>query len=409
MKTRKDELEQDLELKLRFMRWLWTVGYLPRKNLNLPNLDLPRRGQSYTDVDVFGIRFDETLSPSIIVADCKTGKSTGKYERYFWLNGVMKYFGATEGFFIRDKINYRDIIEISRQLDIIPLSLSRLRDMERIYNINKSMFFGPFSQDQKKIDDAYKIIRNKNRAIEEYIRFKLWADPPNQQLLTLSSCCKEIDNLSDIEKRVKTFAVAYTLTMFSIALLGFTRRVLFVSDERKEEYIKQALLGGKIESGDRKKLLYSFYDFMAQEIKERYKQKYPISRAAFIDGMIPSYAKYLYDLVIRIQNNPRNAIYMPRILDYIGHKILFDEPSYRIAEIIPTEIIVDKHRFLRPVIDLLTFVERGQILSSTTIEVLKGTVRKIEEKKNSSMIFNGQVDDTIKGSLGGKTNYFKNP
>lgn len=395
------ESEQDLELKLRFMRWLWNAGYLPRKNLNLTNLDLSRKGASYTDVDVFGIRFDNSFSPSIIVADCKTGRSTGKYERFFWLNGVMEYFGSTEGYFVRDNIDDRHVGEISKRLNIIPLSLNRLKEIEKIYNIDESMFFGSFSRDQKKIEDAYKTIRDKNGQIEDYIRYRVWGDPTNQQILTLILCCKEIDSFSSVENRVKTFAVGYTLTMLSVALLGFARRILFVDETKREEYMKHALLGGKIEAKDKKKLLYSFYDFMTSEITERYKQKYPISRSAFVDGIVPPYAKYFYDIVIRVLNNPKNSIYMPRILDYISHKILFDEHNYRIAEIVPAELVADKHSFFRPVIDLLIFMERGQIVNADTIAILRGVIKEIEENSKSNDPQSIQMADT---NNGGKSN-----
>lgn len=388
--------EKDLELKLRFMRFLWYTGHLTRKNLNLTNLDHYRKGQSYTDVDVFGIKFDETFSPSIVIADCRTGKTTKKYERFFWLNGVMKYFGAKDGFFIRDNVDYYNMTEISNRLDIIPLSLSQLNNLEKIYNINESVFFGSFSKEQKTIDKAFKTIREGNSSIEEYIRFGLMGDTPNQQMITLISSCRELDKMSNIDKRIQKYVIGYALTMFSIALLTFTQKVLFISEEKKEQYIKQALLGGRIKSEERRKLLYAFYEFMAKEINERYKQKYPISRTAFVEGLVPPYTKYLTDLIIRVQNNPKNSIHMPRILDYLSHKILFNDKSYNIAEILPNEKIVDIHRLFRPIIDLLTFVERGGIINTEntdlfkeaigTLDIVEDTIESHNKKKNGAQV-----------------------
>ena len=100
--------EKDLELKLRFKRLLFLMGYYSPINVELiqyEGLGLELKRASLTDLDVLGVKFDPAFTAHRIVADCKTGKRLSEANRLFWLRGVTEYFGANAGYFICPKIH----------------------------------------------------------------------------------------------------------------------------------------------------------------------------------------------------------------------------------------------------------------------------------------------------------------
>ena len=370
--------ENDFELKIRFMRYLWSTGHFVRRNVELPNLDANRPGKTYTDIDVVGIKFDKLFYPSIVVADCKTGK-TGKYERFFWLSGVMNYFQSNQAFYIRNKINETEYSEISEKLGIRPLSLTQIENLEKTYNIDPADYYGPFSQDQKKVYEAFMKLRKQKGLVSEYLSSRFWGSPPNEQIVNLMVCFRDINNLSDMDEKSKNFLLISTLSLLSIALLNFNRNILYIPNKGKENYIKESLLGGRTSTKEKEMLLNGFYDFMMQEIQKKYKKKHPLSRKAFIDGLVPPYAKYLYELIIRMQNNPINSVEMPRILDYIGYNIILGGKERKLEELLCNKNLVDKRRSLRPIYDLLTYIERSTPFDTTNLETtLKEELKKLE-------------------------------
>ena len=91
-------LEKDTELKLRLMRHYWNLGYLVRKNIGVKEFGDDRE---HTDIDVLSIKINDDLSTSMIIGDCKTGKSPKPNERVFWLSGLMQYFDCDEGVLLK--------------------------------------------------------------------------------------------------------------------------------------------------------------------------------------------------------------------------------------------------------------------------------------------------------------------
>lgn len=101
-------MDRDIGLKLRFSRLLFIQGYWSPIEVELSQyehgrLDVKRR--SLTDVDVFGVKYDQLFTPHKVVGDCKTGKGVSDVNRLFWLRGVMAYFGADQAYFLRGKID----------------------------------------------------------------------------------------------------------------------------------------------------------------------------------------------------------------------------------------------------------------------------------------------------------------
>ena len=352
--------EQDLNLKLRTMRYLWSLGYFVRRNVLL--VDKEGSGKQYTDIDVMAVKVDDGLGAEFVVCDCKSGAQARTRERLFWLKGVMDYFGAASGMFIRTRLTESKYVDLGKRLGITSLSEGQLIQLEKAYEIDTS-FFGPFSKEGVKNDQLFPLLRKFSPETADYLRIRYWEDEPPQQITNLVACCKRINGLGELEIKAKDFLIAYALSLLSLSVVRFAKEVLVISDPEKAEFIRLELLGGKIEHDARRELLGGFYDFMAKEIEARYKSKYPIARAQFLDSLTPDYTKYLVDMLARVSQKPRWYSLLPRYMDLVAFESILANRSLKISDLVASAIYLDSGSVTKPMIDLITFADRSGLLT----------------------------------------------
>jgi hypothetical protein len=366
--------EQDLNLKLRVMRYLWDLGYLVRKNVMV--MEPQTSGKQYTDIDVLAIKIDEELNPSVVICDCKSGQQAKTRERMFWLSGVMDFFGATQGIFLRSRLYGGKYVELAKRLGIMPISEEHLTTLERAYGIDTDSF-GSFSDEHIKGEKIFSVFREFSPRTVDYLNSYYWEDLPAQQIATLISCCTEIRESRDLEPIAKNFLIVYSLSSLALSIDRFARNVLMIPESSKPEFIKVELFGGLLEHDERKELLKAFHDFMTKEIRERYKEKYPITSSQFLDTLTPYYAKYLADLVMRICNNPRNYIFLPRVFDLLAYEVILGGKDLKIEHFIQNASYLDPTAVIKPAKDFLAFAERSELLTPELNELLKKKVEML--------------------------------
>lgn len=372
--------EKDLELKLRTMRYLWHTGCLVRRNVDLVEYDY-EKSRVYTDIDVLGIKLDESLEAYFIVCDCKSGIKVKTAERLFWLSGVMSYFGASEGLFVRNQVMSTKYVELSKRLNILPISSSELSYFERIYKI-PDMFYGPFCEEQELAEYVFSELKKHDRSVYDYILKRYWKDHPPQQITTLVASCRRISAVHRLENYQKAFLLAYALSHLSLSILRLSRVVLNVPNNQKEVLAKQELLGGTMSFSERQKLLEGFYGFMTKEISERYKQKYPLSRKAFVESLSPEYSKYLADLVIRLCEDPKSSLYIPQILDLLAFEKILNDRAVDLGKMLPSRLGLYS---LKPLKDFLVFAERGGLTNANFQKLSKEYLSSLENEENNDI------------------------
>src|ERR1700733_6236334 len=366
--------EQDLELKLRAMRYFWSLGYFTRRNV--PLLEPQASGKQYTDIDVLAVKLDEELNSQFLVCDCKSGTQTKTRERFFWLSGVMKFFGAPQGVFIRTRIFESKYAELAKRLGIIPLSASQLGELEKVYSVDSS-FFGAFSKESVKSEKLFSILHPFALEISDYLRTFYWADLPPQQITTLIVCSKRINGLEEIDEKAKNFLVSYLLSLLSLSVVRFAKNLIVIPDSEKSEYVRLELLGGAMEHNARTELLGGFYNFMTSEIQTRYKVKYPITKSQFLESLTPGYSKYLVDLLMRLSLNPRHYVSLPKLMDLLAHEGVLASRSLHIQDMVESSIYVDPKVLIKPMIDFITFAERSEIITMSQSIAFKEIVSSI--------------------------------
>jgi len=372
------EIEQDLNLKLRVMRYLWHLGYFVRRNVDLVDYGY-ERGRQYTDIDVLGIKIGENFDSNYVVCDCKSGTRAKTPERLFWLSGVMKYFDSPNGLFVRNKMISGKYINLSSKLKITLLSSNEIEQLEKAYNIDSSRYFGSFCAEQKAVDQLFLDLKEKNRRVHDYLLKGYWRDLPQQQIVSLIAGCRRIKEISDFEDYQQSFVLAYTISLLSLSILRISREILTILPSQRDEIIKQKLLGGDLTIIERKRILEGFYDFMVREIEERYHQKYPISKSAFLDSLLPNYTKYLVDLIGRICQDPQSAVISPRIFDMFTFETVLNNRSFRLTDVLAGKNI--ENFSLKPVKDFFTFAERSNLVTDALKNEFYAILKSIEQQK----------------------------
>ncbi|HVU02304.1 MAG TPA: hypothetical protein VHE30_11155 [Polyangiaceae bacterium] len=125
--------DRDLGLKLRMRRILWAQGFYCPVEVDLSHYEYEQRQlmrQSLTDIDVLGLRFDPDLRAQAVLVDCKSGRESDP-ARIFWLRGVMDFFHAEQGFFVKRKV-HGHARALAPRLGIRVLDEDGLGHLERI-------------------------------------------------------------------------------------------------------------------------------------------------------------------------------------------------------------------------------------------------------------------------------------
>jgi len=357
------------------MRYLWTLGYYVRKNV--PLTETWDRSE-HTDIDVLGVKVDEEFDSAFVVCDCKSGASNSTKTRLFWLSGVMKYFGAPRGIFVRSQVLGTKYIELANSLGISPLSEGQLIELEKAYGVDPNNLVGPFNKEQAKGETVLMELKEHNKPLYDYLRVKYWEDPPHQQILSLFSKAKKLNEASEDGRDSSNFHLAYILSLLSLSVLRLSRGILTVNPPQREEVASLSLLGGRIGYLERTELLEGFYDFMTQELQTRYRAKYPVSKKEFVENVVPTFSKYLADLMVRLCQNPRVAKALPRAMEHLAYDVILSGQSSGL-KVIQTEYPgTSKEQIVNTVKDYWAFVERSGLANPYIAHAMDKAIAELD-------------------------------
>jgi hypothetical protein len=359
------------------MKYLWNLGYIPRRNVLL--VEQTEKASQYTDIDVLGIKVDEELNSSFIVCDCKSGASAKTGERMFWISGVMKYFGATRGLFIRPQSLSQKYFDLAKSLNIIPLSQNELLQLHRNYDIDSLDQLGSFSDNSPIADEIFSLLKKFEPKVTHYILSSYWEDFPRNQIATTISSCKRMLEIPELEGRAKSFLAAYILSLMSLAVLRFSSEVITMPNNMKILGIELGLYGGRLVSDERKNLLKRFHAFMSEEIRTRYKVNYPLSENDFLENLTPDYMKHLVDLVVRVCATPRTAILVPRFFDLLAFDVILGGKKFDINKMLLFNQRTDSKNLFKPVIDTFTFADRSGLISKEFRKIFEDIVSNLNQ------------------------------
>lgn len=368
--------EKDLKLKLKIMRFLWYNGFFTRKNIDVLKYEFGERtNQQYTDIDTFGIRFQENFTNYKINCDCKSGKINTK-DRIFWVSGLMNYINSDKSILLVKNFSEKRFRELSKSLNIIPLSEKRLSELEKIYKIDEMPLCGPFDFKNVKLEEKiFNMLKKDLKDIFVYLKSTYWYQKPNKQITALIACLNDIEKVKFRDEKHKLFLIVYIFSLLSVSLLKFSETLIIISDNEKREYIRENIVGGDVESAMIKNMYSGFHDFMKEEIKKKYNINYLVPKNEFIERLYPNYMNYLVDLLIRISINPHTAVSLPRFMDILAYEyILKNEKNNIENKLFSYNHSHNIEKVCKLSKDVILFAKRSKIISEETFKSLNDMI-----------------------------------
>jgi len=366
--------DKDLDLKLRLMHYFWRLGYFVRPNIPLYRY---RKGERttrlFTDIDVLAIQLLPLCDPIISVCSAKTGKE-GDPAQVFWLAGVMKYFEATNAYYIRSKAGTEAVKQIAKKLRIMPLNEDEFKTLELNLGIDAKRI--PFMFTQKCFEETnsfFKIVKLRKRSIHNYLAERYWIDAPNYQLMRILSCAQDLARLN-IQKDCKLFMRYYCASLFSVSMVRMLNSVITSPTNMMRERLETELMGGEVAQIEKAKILHSvellmrdFARYMGA-IKSIPPRFIDFSRLIKID-----YLEDLLDLVLRFKQCFEEAVIVPRIMDVITFERVLPKRSTsfeKIFENLPALAKTYETNAAKLSKDVLVFLERCRVFRRNEIQPL---------------------------------------
>jgi hypothetical protein len=248
--------DHDLELKLRLRRILFTQGYWSPIEVELSHyedLGTGLRRRPLTDLDVLGIKYDHLFVPHRVVGDCKSGKGVSDIGRIFWLRGLMHYFGADLGYYLRPKIdaharavaptvalralNQYELVALEKAIsvDSFPIPLAD----QKLYVAIENLWGVHIPKGQKPTPDQLAL-----KKVYSYLSYKYWSSEFYRNLLTLVAHFQEIAHLLSPTNPQHVLLAYIGAERFGHCLLDVASHVQALGALDIPRYCREYLFGG---------------------------------------------------------------------------------------------------------------------------------------------------------------------
>lgn len=313
------------ELEQRAHRLAWHLGYFARRRVFI----YTDEGDHITEIDVIGIKFDDTLSPHMILFETKHERG---FSSILKLRGLLDYYTAELAYIIRPNITPA-IIQFAEELQIKGIHTSRLEEMEKELGIDPSDWSLSFSPDfDKRFLPKLKVLRQNGFKSEVLLRDLFWVGSnPFYKIKRLKETILRLSKGRGKTKklRLKTalaFLIADLTILFSICVLHSAGMLHTLPEHQRHSIFSKKLISGKLSLKEKEELIGKTYDFLAKYTKDVLHQSLSIRREDF--SLTPAYADELYNLLSRILKRPQNAKFIPRLFDiYLSMLIQGKKPD----------------------------------------------------------------------------------
>lgn len=251
-------LNQDLELKLRLRRILFSQGYWSPIEVELSHfedLGTGLRRRPLTDLDVLGIKYDQLFVPHRVVGDCKSGKGVSDIGRIFWLRGVMHYFGADLGYYLRPQVDGH-ARAVAPQVGLRALNQYELTALEKVIGVDSV----PIPLADEKLHGAIEdlwgidVVKGQKPTPEQlafkkvysYLSYKYWSSEFHRNLLMLVAHFQEVAHLLNPTDPSHILLAYVGAERFGHCLLDVASHVQALGALDIPKYAREYLFGGPI-------------------------------------------------------------------------------------------------------------------------------------------------------------------
>jgi len=313
------------ELERRAHRLAWHLGYFARRKVFIYTSERDH----ITDIDVIGIKFDDTLSPHIILFETKHERG---FSSILKLRGLLDYYTAESAYIIRPNITPA-IIQFAEELQIKGIHTSRLEEMEKGLNIDPNDWSLSFSTDfDKRFLPMLGVLRRNGFKSEVLLRDLFWVG--NNPFYKIKKLKETILSLSKRREKTKKPSLKSALALliieltilFSVCVLQSAGILHTLPEHQRHSIFAKKLISGKLSLKEKEELINKTYDFLAKYTRDVLHQPLIMRREDF--SLTPPYADELYNLLSRILKKPQNAKAIPRLFDiYLSILIQSKKPD----------------------------------------------------------------------------------
>lgn len=317
MLSQKIMIDEGIYLEYRVMRLFNEMGYFSRRGIPLKHYFYPET-IDITDIDVYGITWNNDFSTNTIIAQCKSGRS--KTERktanpIMWLSGLKKFLKSDRAYLVKVYITTK-LIDFALKNDIIPIDVTRLNNLEEKLNLVE--WNGSYAINNYKLQKEYhKEIQKDTKKIKNHYLFvtsDYWGLSSNLQIKKFITYINNLLTTLSLETDTYQWLLIESVVLFSVSLLNFCKEISPYNTSDREQYIKICMIEGISNIEDQEKILKITQSLISAYIKEKTGESITFDQNIQIPP--PDYTEKLTELIERLISRPTLSVKIPHFMDY---------------------------------------------------------------------------------------------
>lgn len=317
-------------LEYRVARLLFRMGYFTRSSLPLKSYFYPEQ-VDITDIDVYAVKFDNDFKEHKILADCKSGTSSKQKEtkpsnRVLWLSGLIKFLGASRGYFIKPQISDK-FKDFALKNGITPLDYTRLEELENQFNL-KEDWRGSYSiENFEKEINSYNHIKKSRGDMNQlywFLKMDFWILPSNIQIKQIVDRYQDLSIKCSFEEPHEIWLLGESTILLSIAILRFCQELFSLTEKQRNNWINIRMIEGLGTIEQQEKLLFLSRKYAASIIEQYTGKKIDIKEDE-VKIPPPEYTSNLIDIFSRLLDETEISIYISRFLDFFIYEYVISK------------------------------------------------------------------------------------
>jgi hypothetical protein len=316
--------DRGFELERRAHRLVWCLGYFARRDV----LIYSEENDQITDIDVIGLKFDDTLAQSLVIVETKSEKG---FPSILKLRGLIEYYSSnTLALMIRPNITPA-IIKFAEQLGIRAMHTARLDEVEEELKINDKAWSPlSFSTDfDKRYLAAISLLSSSGYKKETLLRHIFWVEEnPFHKLKLIKESASNLNTkVPDVSERALKSALSLLLVdftaLFSLSLLQVCSVLYTLPQHQRRAVFIDKFISGKLTTKEKNEIIDKTYTLISKYTKSILNAPSIVRREDF--SLVPDYSDQIYALAERLLKRPHYSKDLARLFDVYMTLVLSDK------------------------------------------------------------------------------------
>jgi len=310
------------ELERRAHRFVGAIGFTARRNIEV----LTEQNVTLAELDVVGVKFDETLKPDYVLVETSGGEKN--FEDLLKLNSLSAFLPRCSVYYIGGNVS-TDIVRFAERLRIRAMHTSRLDELETELGVQKNAYFGSFSDSFETLTEKYSaVLYEKKHGDLLRARSSLWLETDpffrlKRSRSILRQMAAELDKSEDQSlSQALEFLSAEFVLLYVVGILEAAGELYALPDHQREVIFKERLIAGRISVREKEELMDRFYRFLVGYT--RHLQRPMKIRRGDLKLTDPD-ETHLYDVISRSIRRAASSRVAPNILDILISSSFLEE------------------------------------------------------------------------------------